>query len=250
MAQEHKTPKFRRAPPTVRREALIEATLACLRKHGREGLSVRRIGAEAGVSPGLINHHFPSVSMLVAAAYETLAMSLLESIEQRAREVDASPRERLRRFYQAWFAPAQLDPGLFDTWLVFWSMISHHAEVRAVHDRTYAAYRAALESLLARLRESEGVPRFKPRPAGIALAALLDGLWTEASINPRTFKPAEAVALCEDWTNALCAGAFPSLLAGGRRAAPRAGAGREIRAASRGQRRRRPRNGPRPASPD
>jgi len=57
------------------------------------------------------------------------------------------------------------------------------------------------------------VPRFKPRPAAIALAALLDGLWIEASLNPGTFRPAEAVALCEDWTNALCAGAFPSLLA-------------------------------------
>ncbi len=92
------TPKFRRAPPTVRREALIEATLACLRKYGHEGLSVRRIGAEAGVSPGLITHHFPSVSALIAAAYETLSMSLLQSIEQHARAVDASPRERLRRF--------------------------------------------------------------------------------------------------------------------------------------------------------
>lgn len=212
MASDHKTPRFRRAPPTVRREALIEATLACLRKHGRDGLSARRIGAEAGVSPGLINHHFPSISLLVAAAYEALSLSLLASIERRAREADAPPRERLRRFYEAWFAPALLDPGLFNTWLVFWSMISHHAEVRAVHDRTYAAYRAALESLLRQLRKSEGVPHFRPRPAGIALAALLDGLWIEASINPRAFRPAEAVALCEDWTDALCAGAFPSLL--------------------------------------
>jgi TetR/AcrR family transcriptional regulator, transcriptional repressor of bet genes len=213
MAREQQTPKFRRAPPTVRREALIEATLACLRKYGHDGLSVRRIGAEAGVSPGLINHHFPSVSILVAASYETLSMSLLRSIDSQAREVAASPRERLRRFYEAWFAPALLDPGLFNTWLVFWSMISHDAGVRAVHDRTYAAYRSALESLLGQLHKTEGVPRFRLRPAAIALSALLDGLWIEASINPHTFKPVEAVALCEDWTSALCAGAFPSLLA-------------------------------------
>jgi len=205
-------PKFRRAPPTVRREALIEATLSCLRKHGHDGLSVRRIGAEAGVSPGLITQHFPSVSALIAASYETLSMSLLRSIDRHAREVDASPRERLRRFYEASFAPALLDPGLFNTWLVFWSMISHDAGVRAVHDRTYAAYRAALESLLGQLHRTAGVPRFRLRPAAIALSALLDGLWIEASMNPRTFKPAEAIALCEDWTSALCQGAFPGLL--------------------------------------
>jgi AcrR family transcriptional regulator len=213
MAQEQQQPKFRRAPPTVRREALVEATLACLRKWGHEGLSARRIGAEAGVSPGLITHHFPSVSALIAAAYETLSMSLLHSMEQHARAQDASPRERLRRFFEASFAPALLDPGLFNTWLVFWSMISHDAGVRAIHDRTYAAYRAALESLLGQLQRARAeAPRFRLRPAGIALAALLDGLWIEASINPRSFRPAEAVALCEDWTNALCQGAFPSLL--------------------------------------
>jgi AcrR family transcriptional regulator len=211
MAREH-TPKFRRAPRPLRREALIEATLACLRKYGHEGLSVRRIGAEAGVSPGLINHHFPSVSALVAAAYETLAMSLIRSIQQHARQADASPRERLRRFYEASFAPALLDPGLFNTWLVFWSMISHDAGMRTVHDGTYAAYRAALESMLGELQGTDDVPRFRLRPAAIALSALLDGLWIEASINSRAFEPAEAVALCEDWTNALCAGSLPSLL--------------------------------------
>ncbi|MGH8200097.1 MAG: TetR/AcrR family transcriptional regulator [Steroidobacteraceae bacterium] len=213
MAREQQQPKFRRAPPTVRREALIEATLACLRKWGHEGLSVRRIGAAAGVSPGLITHHFPSVSALIAASYETLSMSLLHSIEQQARAADASPRERLHRFYEASFAPALLDPELFNAWLVFWSMIAHDAGVRAVHDRSYAAYRAALESLLGQLQGSE-MPRFRLRPAAIALAALLDGLWIEASINPHSFRPAEAVALCQDWTHALCAGAFPSLLIG------------------------------------
>ena len=234
MARKHQPPKFRRAPPTARREALIEATLACLRKFGHDGLSVRRIGAEAGVSPGLITHHFPSVSALIAAAYETLSMSLLHSIEQSAREVDASPRERLHRFFQASFAPALLDPGLFNTWLVFWSMISHDTGVRAVHDRTYAAYRATLEALLGQLQRIEGIPRLRLRPAAIALAALLDGLWIEASINPRTFEPAEAVALCEDWTNALCEGALPSL---------RTGTSRRSRASGRRQRRDGGRNG-------
>ena len=231
MAKEPRTPKFRRAAPSVRREALIEATLACLRKHGHEGASARRIAAEAGVSPGLITHHFPSVSALVAACYETLAMSLLRSIQQHARATDATPRERLRRFFEASFAPALLEPGLFTAWLVFWSMIAHDADVRAVQDRTYVAYRTALESLLGQLRASEGVPAFRLRPAGIALASLLDGLWIEASVNPGAFKPAEAIALCEDWIHALCSGAFPSLLAGrtteGDRRTPLVTAGRD-----------------------
>ena len=212
MVPERRRPKFHRAPANVRREALIDATLACLRKHGHAGVSARRIGAVARVSPGLITHHFPSLSALVAAAYESLAMSLLHSIEQHAREAQTTARERLRRFFQASFAPGLLEPGLFNAWLVFWSMMAHDARVRAVHDRTYVAYRAVLESMLGELSGDGGAPHFKVRPAAIALAALLDGLWIEASMNPRTFKPAEAVALCDDWISALSAGAFPSLL--------------------------------------
>ncbi|HUA25695.1 MAG TPA: TetR family transcriptional regulator C-terminal domain-containing protein [Steroidobacteraceae bacterium] len=213
MAKQQHAPKFRRASPSVRREALIEATLASLRKHGHEGASARRIATEAGVSAGLITHHFPSMSALIAAAYEALAMSLLNSIRKHSREVGATPRERLRRFFEASFTPTLLEPGLFNAWLVFWSMIAHDEEVRAVQDRTWLAYRAALESLLGQLRAAESVPAFRLRPAGFALSALLDGLWIEASLNPRAFKPAEAVAMCEDWIHALCSGAFPSLLA-------------------------------------
>jgi len=213
MAKQQHAPKFRRASPSVRREALIEATLASLRKHGHEGASARRIATEAGVSAGLITHHFPSMSALIAAAYEALAMSLLNSIRKHSREVGATPRERLRRFFEASFTPTLLEPGLFNAWLVFWSMIAHDEEVRAVQDRTWLAYRAALESLLGQLRAAQSVPAFRLRPAGFALSALLDGLWIEASLNPHAFKPAEAVAMCDDWIHALCAGAFPSLLA-------------------------------------
>ncbi len=132
-------PKFRREPPVARREALVEATLVCLRRFGHEGMSVRQISAQAGVSAGLINHHFPSITNLVAAAYDSLATSLLHSVRKQAHDVSKTPRERLRRLFEASFAPDLLDPGLFNTWLVFWSSVSHDAEMRAVHDLTDGA---------------------------------------------------------------------------------------------------------------
>ena len=54
--------------------------------------------------------------------------------------------------------------------------------------------------------------RLKLRSAAIALSALLDGLWVELSLSSETFKPSEAIGICEDWVNALCAGAFPRIL--------------------------------------
>jgi hypothetical protein len=91
-------------------------------------------------------------------------------------------------------------------------MVAHSAEIRAVHFSTYGKYRSVLESLLGQLVNSGAAPPFRLRPAAIALSALLDGFWVELSLSPTVFKPREAIALCEDWVNALCNGAFPRLL--------------------------------------
>jgi TetR/AcrR family transcriptional repressor of bet genes len=212
MATKRHVPKFHRATPAVRREALVDATLSCLKQYGHDGVSVRRISAAAGVSIGLINHHFPSKSGLIAETYETLALSLLDSIRRQAENKTVSPRERLSNFFRASFAPEILDPQLFNVWLVFWSMVAHSSEIRAVHFSTYAKYRAVLESLLGQLVDSDAAPPFRLRPAAIALSALLDGFWVELSLSPTVFKPREAIAHCEDWVNALCRGDFPHLL--------------------------------------
>jgi AcrR family transcriptional regulator len=212
MQKKRHVPKFRRATPAVRRDALVAATLRCLKKYGQDGASVRRISAAAGVSIGLINHHFPSKSGLIAETYETLALSLQESLGARAQNKAATPRKRLSDFFRASFAPDLLDPQLFNVWVVFWSMVAHSPEIRAVHDRTYGKYRSILETLLGELVKSGAAPKLKLRQAAIALSALLDGLWVELSLSAKTFKPGEAIAICEDWVNALCAGAFPRIL--------------------------------------
>lgn len=212
MKKKRHVPKFRRATPALRREALIEATLRCLKKFGHDGMSVRRISAAAGVSIGLINHHFPNKSGLIAETYENLALSLQDSLRAGAQNPKASPRKRLSDFFRASFAPELLDPQLFNVWLVFWSMVTHSPEIRAVHDRTYGKYRSILEALMGELVKSGAAPQLKLRAAAIALSALLDGLWVELSLSSETFKPSEAIAICEDWVNALCAGAFPRML--------------------------------------
>src|ERR1700732_5428158 len=129
MATKRHVPKCVPATPEVRREALVDATLRCLKQYGHEGVSVRRISAAAGVSIGLINHHFPSKSGLVAETYETLALSLLEWIRRQAENPAGSPRDRLSNFFRASFAPAILDAQIFNVWLVFWILVAHFAQI-------------------------------------------------------------------------------------------------------------------------
>jgi AcrR family transcriptional regulator len=214
MTNKRHVPKFRRAAPAVRREALVDATLKCLKRYGHDGVSVRRISAAAGVSIGLINHHFPSKSGLIAETYLTLALSLQESVRSQVNDPSVPPRDRLSQFFRASFAPELLDPQLFNVWVVFWSMVAHAPEIRAVHDQTYGKYRQILEELLGQLADAGDAPKLKLKPAAIALSALLDGLWVELSLSSATFKPNEAIAICEDWVTALCHGAYPRLHVG------------------------------------
>jgi AcrR family transcriptional regulator len=207
-------PKFRREAPQVRRDELIAATLACLKKYGHDGVSVRRISAEASVSMGLITHHFSGIDTLVAAAYESLATRLLTQNRELAALAGEDPLPRLHSFFVASFTPEAIDPALFRTWLVFWSLVPHSREMRSVRDRTYREARATLAGFLAQLQRVAGVPAFRVPSAAIALSALMDGLWVELSLNPASFSANEAVALCDDWVHALAGGAFPGLAAG------------------------------------
>jgi TetR/AcrR family transcriptional regulator, transcriptional repressor of bet genes len=214
-------PKFRRIARAERREALIAATLRCLRRYGHEGASVRRISAEAGVSMGLINHHFAGSASLIAAAYESLSVALIEATRRdAAAALGLTPRARLGRFFEVSFAPEAIEPGLFRIWLVFWSMVAHAPEIRAVHQRTGEQHRAVLAALLAALRRTPGVPPFRLAPAAVGLAALMDGLWVHLSLNPADPTAPAAVALCNDWVAALAAGAMPGLASRPRRGAP------------------------------
>jgi hypothetical protein len=84
-----------------------------------------------------------------------------------------------------------------------------------VHDQTYGKYRHILEELLEQMADAGDAPKLKLKNAAIGLCALLDGLWVELSLSSATFKPNEAIAICEDWVTALCNGAFPRLHAAG-----------------------------------
>lgn len=185
-------PKYRRAHPDDRRTDLVDATLRCLAKWGHEGVSVRRIAAEAGVSAGLVNHHFEGIEALVAAAYEKVSGDLLASVLARVLPIDA-PRVRLSAFVAASFSDVVLDPALLRIWVVFWSMLPHAAPLVAIQKRTWADYRRTLEVELAACAP----PGVDVARVALGLAALMDGLWLQWCLDPGSYSAAEGIALCE-----------------------------------------------------
>jgi TetR/AcrR family transcriptional repressor of bet genes len=205
-------PRFERQLPQQRRQALIDATIECLKRYGHDGLSIRTISAQAGVSVGLINHHFPNKDQLVAAAYRHFNSQLVGGLEAAVARAPDSPRARLRAFLEASFCPPNLDQDALAVWVVFWGLYRHSRLIQRVQHESYRGYVRLLHGMLSALLAPARAPRRRTpraarldlRLAAIGLTALLDGLWLEWCLEPGAFKPAEAVALCETWALSLC----------------------------------------------
>jgi len=208
MLRAARKPRYERQLPAQRRQALIGATIECLKRYGHDGLSIRTISAQAGVSVGLINHHFPNKDELVAAAYRHFNAELIAGMQAAVARAADSPRARMRAFLEASFAPPNLDADVLAVWVVFWGMYRHSRLIERVRHETYQGYLRLVRGLLAAVLDA-------PRPgsargaqpelrlAAIAFTALLDGLWLQWCLEPGAFRPAEAVALCEAWLESL-----------------------------------------------
>jgi TetR/AcrR family transcriptional repressor of bet genes len=196
-------PRFERKLPGARRRALIEATIECLKRDGHDGLSIRRISAQANVSIGLINHHFPTKDALVAEAYRYFNNELVEGLRQAVTAATGSAREQLRAFLHASFSPPNLDSDVLAVWVVFWGLYRHSKDIQRVQSETYHGYVDLLRGMLADLERETGPLRFNLRLAAIGLTALIDGLWLEWCLDPDNFEPREAVELCEAWIDRL-----------------------------------------------
>ena len=200
-------PKLRRTNPDERRDLLIAATLTCLARDGHAGISVRRIASEAGVSVGLLNHHFGTIDALIAETYHKLANELTSALWEQV-ELAQGAAARLDAFLSASFSPRVMDPDLLGVWVVFWSLIRHSEHVTQSHEKSYSAYLELIRDLLDDLAASEGFVIHDTRLAAIGLSAMLDGLWLEWCLNPETFSAANGLHICRCWIKGLRHGAF------------------------------------------
>lgn len=173
---------FVRAGEEARRRDLLAAASALVAEAGPQGATVRAIAARAGVTPGLIRHYFGSKETLLAEAY----LSLMDGMTETAAEAGGDgPVARLAGFIAANLRPPVVDGGNFALWAGFMQRVTGDSALTRAHEAGYLAFRNRLEGLIADC----GVP--EPRAKAVAVNALIDGLWLEASALPGAFAPGE-----------------------------------------------------------
>ncbi|MDY0881668.1 TetR/AcrR family transcriptional regulator [Dongia soli] len=202
--------KFTRDQPEVRRRQLIEATLQCLAELGHAGTSVRAVCARAGVSPGLVTHHFEGIDDLIAAAYAHVGDQVAAMLDEAMADAGGDPLARLRAFIDTSFRAPMLNSDLLQVWLAFWSLVRRDPRIRAIHADIYGGYRRSLEKLVGDIAETRKL-NLDVRLAVLGFTAMMDGLWLEYCLDPTTFTAEEASRIAHGWIDTLIEGGFNHL---------------------------------------
>jgi TetR/AcrR family transcriptional regulator, transcriptional repressor of bet genes len=200
--------RFHRETPEERRRQLGEAALRCIVREGSAGVSVRRIAAEAGVTQGLITHHFGEINELVAYAFDIMWDGLLQATLDAVQKAPPNPRDRMTAFIEASFSPIMMDRGVLSVWVVFWGLILHSPRMASAQEREYGSYVSTVESLIEELARAEGFAVGDVKLSAKALTALLDGLWLAWCLNPDAFSPQDGIDMVQRWIEGLRRGAY------------------------------------------
>lgn len=175
---------FRRTPGFERRNDMVEATLDCIADLGITATTVRAVAARAGVSNGLIRHHFASKNNLIVAAYRrTIEMMTSPSLDV-LETMQGTPHRRLAYFVAACLAGPVADPRMLSVWATFISRVRVDEQIAREHHEGYLNFRRASERIIEEVLAADGrrVAAAELERLGIAVNALIDGLWLEGCL--------------------------------------------------------------------
>jgi len=95
------------------KQALIDATVAHLDANGLDGLTLRQIARDAGVSHGAPLRHFASLSALLSAVAAASFETMTETIRLRSVRLDGDPLGQLLEAGRGYVDFATTNPGSY-----------------------------------------------------------------------------------------------------------------------------------------
>ena len=171
-------PRKRKAPPQ-RREEIVAAASALALREGLQSLTLRRVAEALGVVPGLVNHYFPAVDDLAAAAFAHAASAERNALFAAA-PPSTSPLHHMRALLRA--LTAVQGDAISLLWLDAWQATRTRPALRAEVTHQMAAWRSDLSRLIACGVASGCFRTPDPPTTATRILALLDGLSIQAAI--------------------------------------------------------------------
>ncbi|MBN8631851.1 MAG: TetR family transcriptional regulator C-terminal domain-containing protein [Rhodobacterales bacterium] len=181
--------RFTRLSSEDRRAQLIDVGLACLAEGGILHFTVDRICKAAGVSRGLVMHHFGSMADMLAAVYARLYRDTVPDLTA------LPPEARLEALIEGVFAPKAFSREVLAVWLALWGQIAVTPALKAEHQRQYRVYLAEVGDAIAAFAAARGRKVDAPALA-MSLICLIDGICLQHCMDPEVIGPEAAKEAC------------------------------------------------------
>lgn len=179
---------FLKKSADVRRDELISATIRSLLKFGVAETSVRTIATEAGLSLGMVRHHFNSKDELLAATYRSMSEQLRAQTRQAMERADPSAMGQLVAFIYAGLQPPLLDLRYVRVRFMFWELTHTNAVVRSAHEEIYGRWQTHLLDLVRAVAKANKA-KTDCALLTVTITAFLKGVWVEWSLSNDKFDP-------------------------------------------------------------
>jgi AcrR family transcriptional regulator len=172
-------------------DRLIAAAFKVVARDGLDRASVKKIGAEAGITPSLLHYHFPTLDALLEAALRQALDDYLT--RSRARRLATPPSQQIEALFAETIAKLDDERAFFSVRLAF--------AAQAIFNPVYAATlrdlnAAAVAEIAETLRTARGANEASQVDLvrAASLKATFDGLML-AWLNDRDFPILEAGAI-------------------------------------------------------
>ena len=161
---------------SIRRSELSQAAFEAVIRYGLRGTTLEKVGEIAGVSKGVVLHHFKDKSALLEAVFRRSNSVLNMSLLRLYRHAE-SPYERFWAIAYANFSETIYNREVCQAWVSLLAEVPHNAMCQRVQAANNARIKSNLSHELRHFLEGDRVPE-----VANLLGTLIDGIWVRAGL--------------------------------------------------------------------
>ena len=169
--------KSRVKPEHVRREEIMQAAFQVVHDEGLSNMTIAKIAKQAGLSTGIVSHHFGDKQGLIDACMLEMLNVLRRKTDQNKSQSADDPVGQLKAIIDSNFDMSQVNPISMRLWLDFWSASKHMPQLHRLQKINDQRLTSNIRHHLLQLLSPE-----QAELGAIGLAAMIDGLWLRGSL--------------------------------------------------------------------
>ena len=200
-----------RLTPDVRREQLILATIKAIAEHGLSQVTLSKLGAEVGLTAGMINFHYASKQALLTATLQAVVAEYDAAWTAALNDHADDPVAALNGLILASLDTHICAPDKVAVWYAFWGEAGARDDYMALCGQSDKAFFEAVHGLIGEIAERQK-SSIDVKAAALGLSGMIDAMWFEVVVTREAFDYTSAVESCQAYFNNLLPGTMAAKL--------------------------------------